>query len=104
MNWAERVRPKKNTHKRRIACGVLGSIRAKPNSATDPATAQCLAPPAATAALDIVAGATPTFSIFVAQSLGIAIPFDPAQARLFVRFADASGNLRGATSVAIRTE
>ena len=72
--------------------------------ATDPATAQCLAPPAATAALDIVAGATPTFSIFVAQSLGIAIPFDPAQARLFVRFADASGNLRGATSVAIRTE
>jgi sugar lactone lactonase YvrE len=69
---------------------------------TDPASGQCLAPPAASATLDDAAGATPTFSVFV-QASG-AIPLSPATARLFVRFADAAGNPRGTTSVAVETQ
>ncbi len=49
----------------------------------------------------INAGETPTFAVFV---LGQAtIPFDPANSRVFVRYKDQSGAVRGATSVAVRT-
>lgn len=68
---------------------------------TDPSTGACLAPPAASVTLTDTTGATPTFSIFVNASA--AIPFDPANARIFVRFKDANGTSHGATSVAVQT-
>ncbi len=49
----------------------------------------------------IGADETPTFGIFV-QGTGN-IPFDPANNRIFLRFRDVGGEVRGATSVAART-
>ncbi len=69
---------------------------------SDPASGQCLAAPAASVTTAIDANATPTFSVF-ATATG-AIPFAPATSRLFVKFADSDGTLRGATSVAVRTQ
>ena len=69
---------------------------------TNPANAQCLAAPAASAAVDFGAGATPTFSIFVTASSAIA--FAPATSRIFVRFVDQSGLSHGSTSLAVRTD
>jgi len=69
---------------------------------TNPANGQCLSPPQPATALQINAGATPTFSIF-ATGTGT-IPFDPALNRIFVRFKDAGGATRGSTSVAVRTQ
>ena len=68
---------------------------------TSPATAACMAPPAATVTTTITANATPTFSIFLAGTG--AIPFDPVNNRVFVRFKDFNGDTRGLTSVAVRT-
>lgn len=69
---------------------------------TDPTSGQCLAPPSATLTHTFAAGETPTFSIFAAVSK--AITFNPATARIFVRFKDASGaTVRGSTSVALRS-
>jgi len=68
---------------------------------TDPTTAACLAPPAASVNVSDPAGATLTFSVFVAASS--AVPFDPASTRIFVQLTDASNALRGATSVAVET-
>jgi len=70
---------------------------------TDPDTGQCLAPPSSVVTLSSAGGATPTFSIFL-QSDGQPIAFAPASSRVFVRFKDASGALRGSTSVAVRTQ
>ena len=69
---------------------------------TNPSNGQCLAPPAATVTATIAANATPTFSIFAAASG--AIPFDPANSRIFVNFAELNGTVRGATSVAVQTQ
>jgi streptogramin lyase len=69
---------------------------------TNPATGACLAAPAASAITEIASGATPTFSIFAAGSGTIADA--PGTNRVFVTFTDAGGALRGATSVAVRTE
>ena len=69
---------------------------------TVPATGACMATPAASVATDIQPNATPTFGIFVTGSA--AIPFDPANSRVFVQFADSSGTVRGETSVAVRTQ
>lgn len=68
---------------------------------SNPTTGHCLVPAAASVTLTYAGGATPTFSIFL-QSSG-AIPFDPANSRVFVRFEDAAGGLHGSTSVAIET-
>jgi sugar lactone lactonase YvrE len=70
---------------------------------TDPATGQCLAAPSSAVTLSYAGGATPTFSIFL-QSYGQPIAFAPASSRIYVRFKDASGALRGSTSVAVRTQ
>jgi hypothetical protein len=69
---------------------------------TNPSTAQCLAPPAATVQVSINANSTPTFSVF-ANASGT-VPFAPAASRVFLRFADAAGAPHGSTSVAVTTE
>ncbi len=69
---------------------------------TNPATGLCLAPPGASVSAMINANDTPTFAVF-AQGGGT-VPFAPAANRVFVRFKDASGTVRGATSVAVRTQ
>lgn len=68
---------------------------------TDPATAQCLAAPAASASLFIGQNETPTFSIFMQHDGEVA--FSPAVNRISVAFDD-SGTARGATSVAVRVD
>jgi len=72
---------------------------------TDPASGQCINPvvPSTQVVQTIIDGdATPTFAIFV-QARGD-VPFDPANHRVFVRFSDSNGMVRGATSVAVRTD
>ncbi len=69
---------------------------------TDPVSGQCLAPPAASVNPTINAGGTPTFGIFGTGSG--AIPFSPATNRVFVRFKDNTGAVRGTTSVAVETD
>jgi hypothetical protein len=50
----------------------------------------------------IPANGTPTFSVFAIATSPI--PFVPENNRIFVRFKDLAGNLRGSTSVAVRTQ
>ncbi|MGH7308224.1 MAG: InlB B-repeat-containing protein [Candidatus Rokuibacteriota bacterium] len=69
---------------------------------TNPAVGNCLNAMAPTVTTQIDAGATPTFGIFL-QGAGF-IPFDPASIRIYVRFRDAGGLVRGSTSVAARTQ
>lgn len=69
---------------------------------THPFTGQCTSPPASSVSTAIAPNATPTFGIFATANGAIA--FDPANHRIFVRFRDGSGAVRGATSVAVRTE
>jgi virginiamycin B lyase len=69
---------------------------------TNPGSGQCLATPSASVSTTINTNATPTFAIFATASS--AIPFAPATNRIFVRFADASGAIRGSTSVAVETQ
>lgn len=69
---------------------------------TNPSDGQCVAAPSATVTTTIASGETPTFSVF-ARSTG-AIAFSPATARAYVRFADHAGVIRGAVSVALRTQ
>ena len=58
--------------------------------------------PGSSATVQIDAGQTPTFSIFV-QGTGV-IDFDPAVNRIFVEFRDVTDAVRGKTSVAVRTQ
>ena len=72
---------------------------------TDPVTSLCINPTIPTAGpvtTQVNSDATPTFGIFVTSSG--TVPFDPANNRIFVRFQDGTGAVRGATSVALRTE
>jgi len=61
----------------------------------------CLKVPAPTITVQMAAGQTSTFSVF-GQAMG-AIPFDPANSRVFVRFKDNADVIRGSTSTAVRT-
>lgn len=69
---------------------------------TDPTTAVCLSPPAASVPLSIASNATPTFSIFATASAAVAP--SPAGSRIYVRFLDAQGVSHGTTSVAVETD
>jgi hypothetical protein len=69
---------------------------------TVPATGACMSPPAASVTTDIQPDATPTFGIFVSGTGSV--PFDPSNNRVFVQFTDSGGVVRGATSVAVRTQ
>jgi len=69
---------------------------------TDPANGQCISGIGPSVTTQINANATPTFGIFV-QGNGT-VPFDPAANRVFVRFKDTGGVIRGSTSVAVRTQ
>ena len=71
---------------------------------TDPISGDCINPSVPTNDLVTTtsnANATPTFGVFV-TAIGD-VPFDPANNRVFVRFAEA-GVARGATSVAVWTQ
>ena len=70
---------------------------------TVPATGQCMAPPSTSVTTSVAANATPTFGVFVAGT-GVAVPFDPAKNRVFVRLKDQAGVTRGSTSVAVTTD
>jgi hypothetical protein len=69
---------------------------------TNPSSGACLATPAASVSTTIAANATPTFGIFATASGGV--PFLPATNRIFVQFSDASGVVRGSTSIAVQTQ
>jgi len=69
---------------------------------TDPTMGVCLATATPTVTRTIGVGQTVTYGIFVASNGGI--PFVPALNRIFVRFKDGAGIIRGSTSVAARTQ
>ena len=68
---------------------------------TNSATGQCISALGSTVATPISGGETPTFAIFVGGHGEVA--FDPGVSRVFVRFTTDSGEIVGATSVAVRT-
>ena len=69
---------------------------------TNPSTGACISPVQSSLVLQINRGDTPTFGVFVTGTDTVA--FAPANNRVFVRFKDAGGSTRGATSVAVRTQ
>jgi hypothetical protein len=69
---------------------------------SDPATAACLAAPAPAVTVPYSAKGTQTYSIFATAAAPIA--FAPGASRVFLRFTDAGGTVRGSTSVAVQTD
>jgi len=72
---------------------------------TDPLTSACINPTVPTSEpieLMVSSQATPTFGVFIASTSDV--PFDPANNRIFVRFNEVDGAIRGSTSIALRTE
>ncbi len=69
---------------------------------TDPLTGACLGPIAKSVSLDMAAGASPSFAVFL-ESEGI-VSANASRSRVFVNFHDETDELRGATSVAVNTE
>jgi len=71
---------------------------------TDPLTSVCINPVEAAPGpvlVDIDAGESPTFAVFAQAAEPIAL--DPANSRVFLRFRDPQGEVRGATSVAVES-
>lgn len=66
---------------------------------TDPVAGGCSSPPAASVPTQIAAGVTLSFAVFATASAPI--PLNPATSRIFVRFQDGAGAVRGVTSVAV---
>ncbi|MEE2565050.1 Ig-like domain-containing protein [Hyphobacterium marinum] len=67
----------------------------------DSATAACVTPRAASVTVPM-SGSTPLFfAAFVRDTSTGGIAFDPANARVFLRFSDATGAIRSATSAAV---
>lgn len=69
---------------------------------TNPATGACISAIGPSVATTINTNETPTFAVFVTGTA--TVPFNPATSRIFVRFTDAGGVVRGASSVAVRTQ
>jgi hypothetical protein len=69
---------------------------------TNPTTGLCITPTGASVTTTVDALGTPTFAISVVGAGNV--PFDPAGNRIFVRFRDGNNVVRGATSVAVRTQ
>jgi hypothetical protein len=69
---------------------------------TNSQSGACLEDPTATVTVQIDAGSTPTFGAFVQGDQRL--PFNPGESRVFVRFRDVAGVMRGTTSVAVRTQ
>ena len=70
---------------------------------TNPATSACInpvVPNTEPVMVEIAEGDTPTFAVFASGDESI--PLDPANSRVFIRFSDDSGEVRGATSVAVQ--
>ena len=65
---------------------------------TDPATSLCISPLGDSVSTRINQGDTPTFGVFVS---GESFEFSPGVNRVFVRFRDSNGDVRGSTSVAL---
>ena len=68
---------------------------------TNPTTGQCLSAIGPSVTTTIATGAEPTFGIFATASGPVA--FSPGVNRIFIRFTDGSGIVRGLTSVAVAT-
>ena len=68
---------------------------------TNPATAQCVAPPVPRINTNAFAGGSASFSIFVSATAPVAL--DPENNRITVQFTQ-GGLVRGATSIAVATE
>jgi len=66
---------------------------------TDPLTGACITTPAPSVTINIAAGETPTFGVFLSPSADVV--FAPDENRVQVVFSDATGNVRGSTSVAV---
>ncbi len=69
---------------------------------TDPFTGVCFAPPAQVVSFALNSDETATYSIFATATA--TIPFLPAANRIYVRFVDTAGVLRGSTSVAVQAQ
>ena len=71
---------------------------------TNPTSGACLSQPAPSSTTFLNSGENGTFAVFTQLTdSGATVAFDPGVNRAFVRFANAAGELRGATSVALRT-
>jgi Bacterial Ig-like domain/Divergent InlB B-repeat domain len=67
----------------------------------DSVTAACLAPRAADVTLTMTGSDPVFFAVFVRDTSTGGIAFNPANSRIFLRFADATGTIRSATSAAV---